>query len=119
MDGTTPSYIATTGIEMPNGLTVDCSGKVCTPSANTFFNFSNCFLIFIRLIAECCIILASRLLWTDGFLNCIESSDINGENRHVLASDSDAFINDIVIQGRYLFYTAWNRQRVHFANIIY
>lgn len=80
MDGTTPTYIATRGIEMPNGLTADCS--------------------------------ASRLFWTDGFLNRIEFSNFNGENRHVLASDSDAFINDIVIQGRYLFYTAWNRQSI-------
>lgn len=110
MDGTTPTYIATRGIEMPNGLTADCSGKVCTPSGNTFFNFNNYFLLFIWLTAERCIILASRLFWTDGFLNRIEFSNFNGENRHVLASDSDAFINDIVIQGRYLFYTAWNRQ---------
>lgn len=56
---------------------------------------------------------ASRLFWTDGLLNLIESSDFNGENRQILASDSDAFINDIVIHGEYLFYTAWHRQLVH------
>lgn len=39
MDGTFPRYIVTTRIEMPNGLTADCEGKVCTPSANTFFKF--------------------------------------------------------------------------------
>lgn len=86
MDGTSPSYIATAGIEKPNGLTADCS--------------------------------ASRLFWTDGLLNLIESSDFNGENRQILASDSDAFINDIVIHGEYLFYTAWHRQSITKINKI-
>lgn len=42
----------------------------------------------------------SRLIWTDGLLNRIASSDLHGGNRQVLASDSDAYINDIVIRGR-------------------
>lgn len=41
----------------------------------------------------------------------IESSDLNGENRLVLASESDhAWLIDIVIHGQYLYYTAWRRQ---------
>lgn len=117
MDGTSPRYIATTGIEMPNGLAADCSGKICTASANAFSASITIFL-FTRLLAECCVILGSRLYWTDGLLNRIESSDFNGGNRQVLASDHDAYINDIVIQGKYLFYTAWNRQLVHISTII-
>lgn len=58
-------------------------------------------------------ILANQLFWTDGLLNRIESSDFNGGNRQVLAYDSDALINDIVVHGQYLYYTAWHRQLVH------
>lgn len=84
-----------------------------------FSNLKNNFLI-IWLLAECYIILASRLFWTDGSLNHIESSDLNGRNRQILASDSDAFLNDIVISGEYLFYTAWHRQLVHsFIDILH
>lgn len=54
--------------------------------------------------------LASRLYWADGRKNHIESSDLDGGNRRVLATDSGAFINDIVIHGQYLFYTAWQRE---------
>eukprot|EP00105_Crassostrea_gigas_P046569 XP_019930717.1 PREDICTED: low-density lipoprotein receptor-related protein 6-like [Crassostrea gigas] len=80
MDGTSRNYITTTGIEMPNGLTVDFT--------------------------------SNRLFWTDGLLNRIESSDFNGGNRQVLAYDSDALINDIVVHGQYLYYTAWHRQKI-------
>lgn len=55
-------------------------------------------------------ILAQRLYWTDGKLNCIESSDLNGGNRRILLSDSDAHLMGIVSHGQFLFYTAWNRQ---------
>lgn len=54
------------------------------------------------------------MFWTDGLLNRIESSDFNGGNRQVLAYDTDALINDIVVHGQYLYYTAWHRQLVHF-----
>lgn len=52
------------------------------------------------------------MYWADGRKNRIESSDLDGGNRRVLATDSDAFINDIVISGQYLFYTAWQRERI-------
>lgn len=55
-------------------------------------------------------VLASRLYWTDLQTNMIEYSDLNGGNRRLLATDSDAFLNDIVIHGQYLYYTAWNRE---------
>ncbi|XP_065929618.1 low-density lipoprotein receptor-related protein 6-like [Magallana gigas] len=77
MDGTSKHYIATTGIDSPNSLTIDFS--------------------------------SSRLYWTDGRKNRIESSNFDGGNRHVLAIDSNAFINDIVVYGQFLFYTAWQR----------
>lgn len=41
----------------------------------------------------------------------IESSDLNGENCMVLASESDRdWLMDIVMHGQYIYYTAWNRQ---------
>lgn len=55
---------------------------------------------------------SQRLYWTDGKLNCIESSDLNGGNRRILLSDSDAHLMGIVSHGQFLFYTAWNRQHV-------
>lgn len=55
-------------------------------------------------------IVAYRLYWTDGLKHSIESSDLNGGNRQVLATDSNAYISDIMNLGQYLFYTAWNRQ---------
>ncbi|XP_061184434.1 low-density lipoprotein receptor-related protein 4-like [Saccostrea echinata] len=54
----------------------------------------------------------SRLYWTDGRNNRIEYSDLNGGNRHILTTDTDAFLMKIVISGQHLFYTAWNRQRI-------
>ncbi|XP_065930460.1 uncharacterized protein [Magallana gigas] len=55
---------------------------------------------------------SSRLYWTDGKKNRIESSDLHGGNRQILASDNDAHLMSIVSHGQYLFYTAWNRQRI-------
>nr|XP_034317566.1 low-density lipoprotein receptor-related protein 2 isoform X5 [Crassostrea gigas] len=55
---------------------------------------------------------SSRLYWTDGKKNRIESSDLNGGNRQILASDNDAHLMSIVSHGQYLYYTAWNRQRI-------
>lgn len=97
MDGIILSYIVIRGIEMLNGLIVDCLGKVCMLLGNIFFNFNNYFFLFIQFVVECCIILVSWLFWIDGFLNCIEFLDFNGENCYVLVFDSDVFINDIVI----------------------
>lgn len=53
---------------------------------------------------------SNKLYWTDGRRNRIESSDLNGGNRQVVAADSDAHLMSIVNHGQYLFYTAWNRQ---------
>lgn len=53
---------------------------------------------------------ASLLYWTDGKNNRIESSDLDGGNRMILAMDSDAHLMDVVNHGPYLYYTAWNRQ---------
>lgn len=64
------------------------------------------FLHLIKIISY----IANRLYWTDGHHNRIESSDLNGGNRQVLATDSDAHLMGIVINGQYLYYTAWNRQ---------
>ncbi|XP_056012123.1 low-density lipoprotein receptor-related protein 4-like [Ostrea edulis] len=55
---------------------------------------------------------SSRLYWTDGQKNRIEYSDLNGGNRGVLATDNDAHLMSMVIHGQYLYYTAWNRQRI-------
>ncbi|XP_062567175.1 low-density lipoprotein receptor-related protein 2-like [Saccostrea cucullata] len=55
---------------------------------------------------------SDRIYWTDGQKNRIEFSDLNGGNRQVLTTDSDAHLMSIVIQGQYLYYTAWNRQRI-------
>ncbi|XP_078326911.1 low-density lipoprotein receptor-related protein 2-like isoform X1 [Crassostrea virginica] len=52
------------------------------------------------------------LYWTDGSLNRIEVSDLNGGNRRVLATDTDAHLMSIGIHGQYLYYTAWKRQRI-------
>ncbi|XP_061184437.1 low-density lipoprotein receptor-related protein 4-like [Saccostrea echinata] len=54
----------------------------------------------------------NRLYWTDGLMNRIEYSDLNGGNRHVLTTDNDAHLMSIAILGQHLFYTAWNRQRI-------
>nr|XP_022325441.1 low-density lipoprotein receptor-related protein 6-like isoform X3 [Crassostrea virginica] len=54
----------------------------------------------------------NRLYWTDGYLNHIEVSDLNGCNRRVLATDTDADLMSIGIHGQYLYYTALNRQRI-------
>uniref|UniRef100_A0A8W8MIS0 EGF-like domain-containing protein n=2 Tax=Magallana gigas TaxID=29159 RepID=A0A8W8MIS0_MAGGI len=78
MDGSSKRYIATTGIELPNSITIDYS--------------------------------SSRLYWSDGRKDHIESSDLDGGNRQVLGTDSRAFINDIAIHGQYIFYTAWQRE---------
>lgn len=55
---------------------------------------------------------SSRLYWTDGLKNSIESSDLDGENRKVVVYDSDANLMDIIIHGQYLYFTARNRQEV-------
>lgn len=56
-------------------------------------------------------VLVSRLYWMDLYKDTIESSDLNGENHLVLASESDSpGLADIVIHGQYLYYTAWHRQ---------
>lgn len=57
-------------------------------------------------------VLASRLYWTDLQTGMIEYSDLNGGNRRLLATDSDAALNNIVIHGQYLYYTARNREKV-------
>ncbi|XP_078326898.1 low-density lipoprotein receptor-related protein 6-like isoform X2 [Crassostrea virginica] len=54
----------------------------------------------------------NRLYWTDGKTNRIEFSDLNGGNRQVLVTDTDAHLMSVGIHGQYLYYTAWNRQRV-------
>ncbi|XP_061184431.1 low-density lipoprotein receptor-related protein 6-like [Saccostrea echinata] len=54
----------------------------------------------------------NKLFWVDGLKNSIEYSDLNGQNRHVLTTDTDAHLMSIVVQGQYLYYTAWNRQRI-------
>nr|XP_022323823.1 low-density lipoprotein receptor-related protein 4-like isoform X2 [Crassostrea virginica] len=54
----------------------------------------------------------NRLYWTDGKTNRIEFSDLNGGNRQVLVTDTDAHLMSLGIYGQYLYYTAWNRQRV-------
>lgn len=51
-------------------------------------------------------IIASRLYWTDELKNTIESSDVNGGNRQVLAIDIDVPVMDLVNQGHFLYYTA-------------
>ncbi|XP_061183615.1 low-density lipoprotein receptor-related protein 2-like [Saccostrea echinata] len=56
--------------------------------------------------------ISNRLYWTDGLRNRIEYSDLNGGNRQVLTTDNDAHLMSIVIHGQYLYYTAWNRQRI-------
>lgn len=63
-----------------------------------------------ELLIKSTICLAGQLYWTDRQNNCIETSDINGVNRKVIATDSDAHIMSIVIHGQFLYYTAWNRQ---------
>ncbi|XP_065930463.1 low-density lipoprotein receptor-related protein 4 isoform X3 [Magallana gigas] len=60
----------------------------------------------------------NRLYWTDGYYNRIESSDLNAGNRQVLATDNDAHLMSIVIHGQFLYYTAWNRQRITKINKI-
>lgn len=56
------------------------------------------------------IFLADRLYWTDLLTNRFESSDLNGGHHLVLSYDDGALLNDIIVHGRYLFYTAWQRQ---------
>lgn len=63
-------------------------------------------------------VVANRLYWGDWLKDRIESSDLNGGNRQVLATDSDAHLMSIVIHGQYLYYTAWNRQFVLYTFII-
>ncbi|XP_061191588.1 low-density lipoprotein receptor-related protein 6-like [Saccostrea echinata] len=53
-----------------------------------------------------------RLYWTDGQRNTIEYSDLDGRNQRVLMTDKDAQLVDIVLNGQFLYYTAWNRQRI-------
>nr|XP_034309187.1 low-density lipoprotein receptor-related protein 5-like isoform X3 [Crassostrea gigas] len=55
---------------------------------------------------------SDRLYWTDAFKNSIETSDLNGGHQYVLAYENGATLNDIVVYGQYLFYTAWQRQRI-------
>ncbi|XP_056009049.1 low-density lipoprotein receptor-related protein 4-like isoform X1 [Ostrea edulis] len=55
---------------------------------------------------------SERLYWTDGLKNRIEYSDLNGGNRRVLTTDNEAHLMNIVIHEHYLYYTAWNRQRI-------
>lgn len=52
------------------------------------------------------------MYWTDAFKNSIETSDLNGGHQYVLAYENGATLNDIVVYGQYLFYTAWQRQRI-------
>lgn len=111
MDGTSKSYIATTQIGWPNGLTIDFTCKVCTFCIWKYHWC--CFLYLTKIISYT----ANRLYWTDGYHNRIESSDLNGGNRQVLATDSDAHLMSIVIHGQYLYYTAWNRQFGFFFHI--
>ncbi|XP_062570264.1 prolow-density lipoprotein receptor-related protein 1-like [Saccostrea cucullata] len=54
----------------------------------------------------------NKIFWADGLKNSIEYSDLNGENRNILTTDSDAHLMSIVVHGQYLYYTAWNRQRI-------
>ncbi|XP_061191590.1 low-density lipoprotein receptor-related protein 2-like [Saccostrea echinata] len=56
--------------------------------------------------------ISDRIYWTDGQKNRIEFSDLNGGNRRVLTTDNDAHLMSIVVHGQYLYYTAWNRQRI-------
>lgn len=114
MDGTSKTYIATTGIKIPNGLAID---YLCTVPNLALIQIIKCIIliclyciyIFHRIYRRLSV-LASRLYWTDLRTNKIEYSDLNGGNRRLLATDSDAFMNDIVIHGQYLYYTAWNRE---------
>ncbi|XP_062567174.1 low-density lipoprotein receptor-related protein 6-like [Saccostrea cucullata] len=55
---------------------------------------------------------ANRLYWTDGLKNSIEYSGLNGENKHVLTTDTDAHLMSILVHGQYIYYTAWNRQSI-------
>ncbi|XP_078323270.1 low-density lipoprotein receptor-related protein 2-like [Crassostrea virginica] len=55
---------------------------------------------------------ARRLYWTDGEQNRIEHSDLDGANRQVLSTHPGALMMDLVVNGRFLYCTAWNRQRV-------
>lgn len=55
-------------------------------------------------------ILAGQLYWTDRHRNCIETSDLNGGNRRIIATENGANLMSIAIHGQYLYYTAWNRQ---------
>ncbi|XP_062608926.1 low-density lipoprotein receptor-related protein 4-like, partial [Saccostrea cucullata] len=56
--------------------------------------------------------ISNKLYWTDGLKNRIEYSNLNGLNRHVLTTDNDAHLMSVVIHGEFLYYTAWNRQRI-------
>ena len=62
------------------------------------------------MLKKCLLFSANQLYWTDGYFNRIELSDLNGGNRRVLATDTDAHLMSVGIHGQYLYYTAWNRQ---------
>ncbi|XP_061167996.1 low-density lipoprotein receptor-related protein 4-like [Saccostrea echinata] len=55
---------------------------------------------------------ANRLYWADGLKNTIEYSDLNGDNQGILIKDADAQLMSVIVHGQYLYYTAWNRQRI-------
>lgn len=112
MDGTSKSYIATTGIKIPIGLAIDYSCKI-----PNLIHILKCIILIclyciyiFHCMYQCLSVLASRLYWTDLQTNMIEYSDLNGGNRRLLATDSDASLNNIVIHGQYLYYTARNRE---------
>nr|XP_022323721.1 low-density lipoprotein receptor-related protein 1B-like [Crassostrea virginica] len=54
----------------------------------------------------------NRLYWADGHLDKIESIDIYGLNRKEVLKVSNQQLVDIDLYGSYLFYTAWNTQKV-------
>ena len=56
--------------------------------------------------------IARRLYWTDGEQNRIEHSDLDGANRQVLSTHPGALMMDLVVNGRFLYCTTWNRQYV-------
>jgi len=56
-----------------------------------------------------------RIWWVDAYLNVIEYSDYNGENRHIVKSNLP-HIYGITNFGDYMYWTEWNLKRVEKAN---
>lgn len=108
MDGTSKTYIATAESFC---LTIDYIGKVFFLNPRYFFDIEKwLYFVYLTLTLFYCMnlmtIIASRLYWTDELKNTIESSDVNGGNRQVLAIDIDVPVMDLVNQGHFLYYTA-------------